>query len=124
MNFMKYKLYFFVFSLVIILPGLYYLFTSGLKLGIDFTGGAILEYKLESRVDNEELKKVISDQGVEVAHVTNSGENTYVIKTKPLEQEKITQIKNSLAEKFGNVEERRVENVGPVIGNELKIKAL
>ena len=92
---MKYKLYFFVFSLVIILPGLYYLFTSGLKLGIDFTGGAILEYKLESRVDNEELKKIISDQGVEVAHVTDSGENTYVIKTKPLEQEKITQIKMS-----------------------------
>ena len=47
MNLMKYKIWYFVISLAIILPGLYYLATSGIKLGIDFTGGALLEYKLE-----------------------------------------------------------------------------
>ena len=124
MNFMKYKLLYFVFSLLIILPGLYFLVTSGLKLGIDFTGGALLEYKLEESVGSDELRKTITDQGVEVGQITTSGENTYIIRTKPLDQEKINNTKKSLSEKYGNIEERRVENVGPVIGKELERKAL
>ncbi len=124
MNLMKYKFLYFATSLVLILPGLYYLVTSGLKLGIDFTGGAILEYKMERQIGNDELKQTIEGLGVEVAHITSSGDNSYIAKTKPLEQDKINQVKSSLTEKFGKVDERRVENVGPIIGNELKIKAL
>lgn len=123
MNFMKYKLWYFVFSMLIILPGLYYLFTSGLRFGIDFTGGAVLGYKLQETVDRDELKRIVSDQGVEVVSVTSNG-NEYTIKTKPIEQDKINQIKQSLTDKYGAVEEQRVENVGPTIGNELRTKAL
>jgi len=124
MNLMKYKIAYFVFSLIIILPGLYFLLTSGLKLGIDFTGGALLEYKIEGQVSREELWKIISDQEVEVGQLISSGENAYIIKTKPLETDKINSIRKALVERFGKVEERRVENVGPVIGNELKQKAI
>ena len=124
MNLMKYKRWYFVFSLLIILPGLYFLITSGLRLGIDFTGGALLEYKIEGKVETGELKKLISDQGVEVGQVTASGENTYIIRTKPLDQAKISVVKKSLTDKYLKVEERRVENVGPIIGSELKQKAL
>ena len=124
MNFMKYKMAYFVFSLLLILPGLYFLITSGLKLGIDFTGGALLEYKFERKIETGELKEIILDQGVEVGQMTTSGENTYIIRTKPLDQEKINSVKKTLSEKYGKVEERRVENVGPVIGKELERKAL
>ena len=124
MNFMKYKKFYFIFSLVIILPGMFYLVTSGLKLGIDFTGGALLEYQFEKGVKADELRKIISEHGVEVGQIITSGDNTYIIRTKPLEQEKINFIKKTLSEKYGNVEERRAEFVGPVIGTELKKKAL
>lgn len=124
MDFMRYKLFYFIFSMVIILPGTYFLITSGLKLGIDFTGGALLEYKFEREIENGELKKVISDQAVEVGQITTSSENTYIIRTKPLEQGKIDSIRKVLNEKYGSTEERRVEFVGPVVGNELKTKAL
>ncbi|TSC66799.1 MAG: secF [Microgenomates group bacterium Gr01-1014_80] len=70
MNFMKYKMAYFVFSLLLILPGLYFLITSGLKLGIDFTGGALLEYKFERKIETGELKEIILDQGVEVGQMT------------------------------------------------------
>lgn len=124
MNLMRFKTAYFIFSFLIILPGLYYLVTSGLKLGIDFTGGALLEYRVQGTVNSEQLRKIISDQGIEVGQITSSGENTYIIKTKPLEQAKINELKVELINKFGNVEERRVENVGPVIGAELSQKAL
>ena len=38
MNLMKFKILYFLFSLALILPGIFFLATSGLKLGIDFTG--------------------------------------------------------------------------------------
>ena len=121
---MRFKLIYFLFSLAIILPGIYFLFSSGLKLGIDFTGGALLEYKFERSIESEELRKIISNQGIEVGQVTSTGENTYIIKTKPLEQNEIDKIKSSLNESFGSVEERRIENVGPTVGRELQQKAL
>lgn len=124
MNLMRFKFYYFIFSLVIILPGLYFLITTGVKLGIDFTGGALIEYKFDNSIDKNALREEISKQGIEVGTITSSGENVYMIRTKPLEQSKINSLKSSLEDKFGQAEERRVENVGPVIGNELKQKAL
>lgn len=123
-NLMRFKIWYFIFSLLIILPGLYFLFTSGLKLGIDFTGGALLEYSFEKSINLNDLKQQVSLQGIEIGQVTSSENNIYIIRTKPVEQSKISKLKSFLNEKFGKVEERRVEFVGPVIGSELKQKAL
>lgn len=124
MNLMRYKIWYFVFSLLLILPGFYFLITSGLKLGIDFTGGALLEYKFENEVNVNHLKQQITSEGIEVGQITPAVENTYIIRTKPIEQNKIDQLKSSLSEKFGKIEDRRVEFVGPVIGAELRNKAI
>jgi len=124
MNLMKFKVWYLVFSLVIILPGLYYLMSSGLKLGIDFTGGALIEYGFEKSIDVNSLKEEISSVGIEVGQISQSLSNSYIIRTKPLEQNQVDTLKSVLSKKFGKVEERRIENVGPVIGTELSQKAL
>ncbi len=121
---MRFKFLYFILSLLIILPGLYFLITSGLKLGIDFTGGALLEYRFEKQLNIENLKSEITRHGIEVGTINSSGENTYLIRTKPIEQNKLNNLKNDLIKKFGKMDERRVENVGPVIGVELERKAL
>src|SRR3989344_5559367 len=113
---MKFKLFFFIFSTIIILPGLFYLITSGLKLGIDFTGGALLEYQFEKSINKEDLHKY----GV----INSSDNNTFIIRTKPMEHEQLQNLKKELEGKFGKFEIRREENVGPVIGQELERKAL
>lgn len=113
---MKYKLFFFIFSTLLILPGLFFLFAGGFKLGIDFTGGALLEYTFAQNVPANELHQY----GV----VTPGENNTYIIRTKPLETEQLALLKNEFKQKYGEFQVRREENVGPVIGNELKQKAL
>ena len=112
---MRYKNLYFILSLFIILPGLYFLITSGVKLGIDFTGGALLEYKFDKEVNIDDLKQY--------GQITPSSDNTYIIRSKALEQDQINNIKKNLADKYGKVEERRAEFVGPVIGAELRQKA-
>lgn len=123
-NLMRFKFVYFIFSLLIILPGLYFLITSGLKLGIDFTGGALLEYKFEKKISIEALKQQISSHNIPVSQINPSSDNIYIIRTKLVEQGQINKLKSSLSDKFGKIEERRIEFVGPVIGSELQQKAL
>lgn len=112
------KWWFFGLSLLIIFPGIVSLFLFGLNLGIDFTGGTLLEYQFERPLDKNEIRQVISGQNVEASTITDTGASSYIIRTKPIDQSKITAIKNSLNNKFGSVEEVRIESVGPVIGAE------
>lgn len=118
---MKFKLFFFIISLLMILPGLFFLITSGLKLGIDFTGGALLEYKFtDKKFTEEQLKDQLKSYGV----ITPAEDKMFIIRTKPLEYEKLQNLKKELENKLGKFEIRREENVGPVIGQELERKAL
>lgn len=115
---MSKKIWYFIFSLLIILPGFISLFVYRLNLGIDFTGGALVEYRFEKEIEKDSLKQKLLDQKIEVSSVVNSGENTYIIKTKPVSAEAINKARADLEERFGKVEEVRLENVGPTIGAE------
>jgi preprotein translocase subunit SecF len=115
MHLMRHKVLFFIFSSLIILPGLYYLVTSGLHFGIDFTGGASLELHFKQSVDSERLKKF--------GQVIPNGGDTYTIRTKPIEDQELNKLKQDIKTEVGDYEERSVENIGPVIGDELKRKA-
>lgn len=112
------KWWFFILSTIIIVPGIISLFVYGLNLGIDFTGGALLEYRFEKEIDKEVLKQTVQGANVFVSSVTNSGPNTFIIKTKPIDQAQINKINDLLNQKFQKVTEERVESIGPAIGAE------
>lgn len=113
---MKRKELFFILSSLVILPGLFFLITSGLKLGIDFTGGSLLEYKFERSIPPSDLNQY--------GQVTPEGGNTYLLKTRPLDQAEISALTGQLKNKFGNLETLSTESIGPTISSELKQKAL
>jgi preprotein translocase subunit SecF len=126
MNILAYKKIFLTISSVLVVASIIFLSTWGLRLGIDFTGGVLLQLKFpeaktfkidEARAIIEKLK--IKDVVLQVA-----GENNLIIKTGVLEQKEVDKIKEKLAEKFGQPEEVRYENIGPIIGKELAKKAL
>lgn len=123
-NFMGKKWWYFIFSLIIMLPGLIVLGIDGLRLGIDFIGGTVLEYKFEKSLNKDELEKTIQKIGVEVSSITPSLGTAYIIKLKPQDITKITKIRKTLQEEYGRVEEIRSESVGPIIGGETTRNAL
>lgn len=116
MKLMKRKEVFFIFSSLIIIPGLFFLFSGGLKLGIDFTGGTRMDLKFEKPIDQKKLSKF----GI----VTPSNNNTYLIKTNSTDQKQVDKSENSIKEEVGNFQELDKETVGPVIGDELTHKAV
>ena len=116
------KWVYFLLSALLIIPGSVSLALWGLRLGIDFTGGTLLEIGLEKAAagsnlpqskENEE-KKQISDflkDTVEISTISRSGEKTYLLRTKQIEnpKDKFEEIKKKLETAFGNVEQKRLE---------------
>lgn len=114
---------FYIISLLIIIPGLVSLVTKGLNLGIDFTGGSIVQVKMESSVQSAEVRSVLTGIGLERADVSKSG-SEFLIRTSELDQEQTRELLDALKTEFKNVEFLSAESVGASIGKELTNKAI
>jgi preprotein translocase subunit SecF len=125
MKWMKFKWLYFFLSAMVIIPGLVSLFMFGLKPGIDFTGGSLLEYKFSNDINLQEIQKVLTSKNYTVNSIQISGERTYLLRMPPLDKEKANNVKTILAENFHQApEEIRFEIVGPTLGRELLIKTI
>jgi preprotein translocase subunit SecF len=109
-------------SLFFVAGALISLLLFGLRFGIDFTGGTILEveYK-ESRPPMEDVSKLIQDAGLAAFSAQPLGEKSVVVRLKEIPQETHA----LLLEKLGDqAQENRFETIGPVIGKELRSKTV
>ncbi|MDP2632749.1 MAG: protein translocase subunit SecF [Candidatus Curtissbacteria bacterium] len=129
MNIIKYRNIFFAISLLIIIPGIYALSVWGLRLGIDFAGGTLWEIKFTDAQEQSkpisaaEVKNLISELGTEVSSTANTSEQSVIVRMKASDEVKISEVRNKLKESYGEVEDARLETVGPVISKELTKKA-
>jgi len=124
LHFIKLRKYWYIISLVIILPGLISLAFQGLNKGIDFTGGNIIEISYTKPVAVEKIRNTISSQKLEGSHaVQKIGETGYLIRTPHLTQDQNDNLIGALG-KLGKSTVLRNESVGPTIGRELTMKAL
>ncbi len=121
----------FICSLLIILPGLVSMGINGFNLGIDFTGGTIMDVTFEEQVTVEEVRSVMTKHGLgsSVIQLATSEEgatsgNDVMIRTPILEDSARTEIAEDLRETIGAFEINRVEQVGAVIGSELTQQAI
>ncbi len=129
MKWMKYKKVYFGLSALMVVVSLVSLLNSGLLLGVDFTGGAIAEFKLEKSISTEEITQKLKDKDVEVNSIQTSGDNSYFFKLPPLSVEgkdMLNQAMNDVMMEAGDVgyEELRFETVGPAVGPELVKKTI
>jgi len=121
-NFLQYSKIYFVLGGILILASLAALVIYGLKPGIDFTGGSILEVEyLNSRIANEEVEQKLAGLNLDSLSVQAAGEKSILIRTKYINEEIHQEILGVLGE-GQSIEERRFESVGSVIGQELKQK--
>lgn len=121
MNILKYKWWYFVISGLIIVPGLLSLIFFGLKLGIDYTGGTLWEIKFSQPVAQQQVAEMVAKNGIEIGSVSQTAPNTFLFRTKPVENAKKVQVKNVLDQQFGKSQELQYETVGPTISGKLNV---
>lgn len=111
-------------STLLIVVSLGSLATRGLNFGIDFTGGVLLEVGYPQAADLEDIRGRLANGGFEDALVQNFGSSRDVlIRVPPREDVKSGQLGEQILEMLNaggqQVELRRVEFVGPQVGEEL-----
>jgi len=115
---------FYILSLLVIIPGLISLVVQGLNLGIDFTGGSILQVKMDSAIEVSEVRDTIGKLDIGEANVVKSGGNEFFIRTRELDQKQTNELMSTLKSQFSNVEFLSAESVGATIGSELTRNAI
>ncbi len=123
-NIVKNRKYWFVLSAALVLGSIIAVSTIGLRFGIDFTGGSLLEVELTEPFTVEEVRVSIDEAGYTDSALQLTGENGLLIRTKDLTETQHQEILTLLEEKHGELEEMRFDSIGPVIGNELRRTAL
>lgn len=125
------KWWYFIFSGVVIIPGLISLVLWGLKPGIDFTGGTLLEIKINppaggqsSNIKTEQVRKIMVENKIEIGSLQETNNQTFLLRSKPIEKEQNKKLQQELKKQFGDIEEVRSETVGPSVGAEATVNAL
>ena len=123
-KFMKIKKLTLIISSILFFLSLALVFFKGLNLGIDFTGGSLIEARFKENIDLSNLRIQMNKLNLgEIQLQTIGSENDIVIRVQEKKSnenkqtETIQIIKNSLSDK--SIEYRRTEFVGPKVGGEL-----
>jgi preprotein translocase subunit SecF len=126
MDWMKYRIVYLIISGSMILFGTYGLIVWGLKPGVDFTGGSIVEYKSQTPISTEEATQKLNQEGIHVSAIQVVDQNRYLFRMPPISQDEKDKLTETLSKDFPNnkFEELRYETVGPSIGGELIKKTI
>ena len=122
-NFMRFRKIAITISLILFVGSIGSIFTKGLSLGLDFSGGTLVEIQYEDSVDLQEIRGVLSDNGYEDFQVVNFGSSLDVlikIADQPGNSSLGDQVFALLSANDFEGELKRIEFVGPQIGSELR----
>jgi len=118
-NFVKHKKIFISISIILCLLSLSGLIFWGLKSGIDFKGGSLLEVVFPQKKENREIKEKLNSLDLGLFTIQASGEKRVILKMKEIDENKHQEILKTLEDP----EEIRFSNIGPIISQELIKKA-
>ena len=139
------KRWFFLFSLLLTIPGLAFIAATpltggdvGLKFSVEFTGGTVWEFKLEEPSEPAIIRDAVVAVGHPEAQVTEGEGGFLLLRTKPLDLQsgstpdpslpagaELAEIRDAIVAAAGPIaEEGSLSTVGPVISQELTQQAL
>lgn len=124
MQIIKNRKIFYIFSSVLILGSLFSIFFYGLNFGIDFKGGSIVEVAYPNTPDIEAVKESVSKLNLGEFSVRQTGEKGIILRTRDLKEPERISLISVLNENSIGAEVKRFDSVGPILGEELKGKAV
>jgi len=120
-NFMGVRNIAFAFTLLLTLLALVSLFTKGLNLGLDFTGGTQIELSYEQPADLGNIREQLAGAGYADAVVQSFGATTdVVVRMQGDDPELGNKVAAALRKAGEQLEVKKVEFVGPQVGEELR----
>ena len=120
------KNWYFLFSILIIIPGLISMFLWGLNLSIDFTGGSRMVLLLPQKVTNDSrsiIENIIKEEKITIVTIQPS-DRELIIKTKQINEKQNAAVLKKLQKEIKNIKQEEFETIGPTIGSEITWNAI
>lgn len=111
-------------SLVLVIASVILLLTRGLNLGIDFTGGNVIQAEFDNRPEINGVRQTISGTVASGAMIQNFGEKGIIIRTNEDTEESRENVVKALTAAYPDMKVTGFEKVGPVVGGELRRQAI
>jgi preprotein translocase subunit SecF len=127
--FMRHALIFNAVSLITFLAAVFFLFSRGLHLSVEFTGGTVMEVSYSQPAELEKIRGVVAKQGFTDIQVQNFGSARDVMIRLPAQKgvssaQQSDKVLAALKESDAGATLRRTEFVGPQVGEELATDGL
>ena len=124
--FMKNAVAFNAISFITFIAAVFFLFSRGLHLSVEFTGGTLMEVSYSQAADLNVVREQIAKLGLNDVQVQNFGTARDVMIRMPPAKgqssaQQSEQVLSALKETDANIQLRRTEFVGPQVGDELAI---
>lgn len=120
------KYFYFLFSLIVIIPGLVSLLLFGLNLSIDFTGGTRITVSLPKQATQEtvnKVKNILEKEKLKVSNIETSN-NLIFVRTELMDQKQDSRFLTDLKTQLKGAKQEQFETIGPTIGAETTVNAI
>jgi len=94
----------------------------GLRPGVDFTGGSLLEVRFGQVPEIASLRSTLAGLGYSDPAVQTAGESDVLFRLENLSEEEHQVLLTTLKEQYGQVDELRFDSIGPSVGKDLRQK--
>ena len=112
------RFWFFMVSGLLILIAVISLGVFGLKSSIEFSSGSLLTLKFDTAIEYADLQAEVSQLGYDNAVIQHTGDNTYQIRTREINQSEKNELENGLFARFGTGVEDSFYQVSAQVASE------
>lgn len=125
MNFVAWRKISYAISGILVAASFAALLVWGLPLGIDFTGGSLMELEFtEAAPSQDAVRERIAPLDLGEVQIQQTGGRGMLLRTRYMDEETHQKVLSAIREANPNVTEKRFVSIGPTIGNELKQKSI
>jgi preprotein translocase subunit SecF len=114
----------FTVSIVLAVLSIIAIATFGLRLGIDYKGGTVIEFQSTQNNKIEDSKTILDSLGYTGYQVKESGTNKAIIRVQTISAQEHTLLTQKMKDKLTDYTETQYDTVGPTIGKELTNKSI
>ncbi|MFH0969147.1 MAG: protein translocase subunit SecF [Patescibacteria group bacterium] len=117
--------YFYTFSIALTIVSLIMLFAWGLKFGIDFKGGTLMEMQFSQGIPNDQqIEDKIKNLNLSSLTVQASQNNSVILKYNASDENLNNKVREKIKELDPNYKETRIEFIGSSVSNQIKKNAI
>ncbi len=124
MNIISKRKIWYIFSSILIIPGIIGMILWKIPTGIDFQGGSLIDVQFKDKsINTQQVEEALKNAEITNPHIQPGENGSFIIRTETLEDDKIKNISDNLSQ-IGEYQQNRFEIVGPTVSNSLKTKAI